>query len=57
MKLSDINKIDKTYGDSLRELQGIIQQLDKDYPSLGNYQKTIKLFELYRMLYDAGLCK
>ena len=57
VKLSDINKIDKTYGDSLRELQGIVQQLDKDFSTLGNYKKTIKLFELYRMLSDAGLCK
>ena len=57
VKLSDVNKIDKTYGDNLRELQGIVQQLDKDFPTLGNYKKTIKLFELYRMLSDAGLCK
>jgi len=57
MKLSDVNKIDKSYGDNLRELQGIIQQLDKDFPTLSNYKKTIKLFELYRMLSDAGLCK
>ncbi|MFA6256436.1 MAG: hypothetical protein WC606_04595 [Candidatus Absconditabacterales bacterium] len=57
VKLSDVNKIDKTYGDNLRELQGIIQQLDKDFPKLSNYKKTIKLFELYRMLSDAGLCK
>lgn len=57
MKLSDVNKIDKSYADNLRELQGIVQQLDKDFPTLGNYKKTIKLFELYRMLSDAGLCK
>jgi len=57
VKLSDVNKIDKSYSDNLRELQWIIQQLDTDYPTLSNYKKTIKLFELYRMLYDAGLCK
>ena len=57
VKLSDVTKIDKSYGDNLRELQGIIQQLDKDYPTLSNYKKTIKLFELYRMLSDAWLCK
>lgn len=56
-KLSDLNKIDKSYGDNLRELQWIIQQLDIDFPTLSNYKKTIKLFELYRMLFDAGLCK
>ena len=57
IKLSDVKNIDKSYGDNLRELQSIIQQLDKDFPTLSNYKKTIKLFELYRMLSDAGLCK
>lgn len=57
MKLSDVNKIDKSYGDNLRELKWIIEQLDKDFPSLSNYKKTIKLFELYRMLSDSWLCK
>ncbi len=57
MKLSDVNKIDQNDGNNLRELQGLIQQLDKDFPTLSNYKKTIKLFELYRMLSDAGLCK
>ena len=53
MKLSDVNKIDKSYGDNLRELKTLIEQLDKDFPTLSNYKKTIKLFELYRMLSDA----
>ncbi len=57
MKLSDLTKIDKSYGDNLRELKWLIEQLDKEFPWLSNYKKTIKLFELYRMLYDAGLCK
>ncbi|MEI6118306.1 MAG: hypothetical protein WCP92_03530 [bacterium] len=57
MKLSDVNKIDKSYGDNLRELKTLIEQLDKDFPTLSNYKKTIKLFELYRMLSDSGLCK
>ena len=57
MKLSDVNKIDKSYGDNLRELKGIVDQLNTDFPTLSNYKKTIKLFELYRMLSDAGLCK
>lgn len=57
VKLSDLNKIDKTYGDSLRELKWLIEQINTDFPTLSNYKKTIKLFELYRMLSDAGLCK
>jgi hypothetical protein len=31
--------------------------LDEEYPKISNYKKTIKLFELYRMLSDSGLCK
>lgn len=57
VKLSDVNKIDKSYGDNLRELKWLIEQLNTDFPTLSNYKKTIKLFELYRMLSDAGLCK
>ena len=57
LKLSDLNKIDKAYSDDLQELKDIVEKLDKDFPSLSNYKKTIKLFELYRMLSDAGLCK
>lgn len=57
VKLSDVNKIDKSYWDNLRELKWLIEQLDKDFPTLSNYNKTIKLFELYRMLSDAWLCK
>lgn len=57
VKLSEISTMDKSYGDNLRELKWIIEQLDKDYSSLNNYKKTIKLFELYRMLSDSGLCK
>jgi len=57
VKLSDVNKMDKSYGDNLRELKWLVDQLDKDFPTLSNYKKTIKLFELYRMLSDAWLCK
>lgn len=57
VKLSDGNKIDTTYGDDLRELKQVVSSLDEEFPTLSNYKKTIKLFELYRMLTDAGLCK
>jgi len=57
VKLSDVNKIDKSYGDNLRELKWLIEQMNTEFPSLSNYKKTIKLFELYRMLSDAWLCK
>jgi hypothetical protein len=57
VKLSEISTIDKSYGDNLRELKSLIEELDKAFPDLSNYKKTIKLFELYRMLSDSGLCK
>jgi len=57
VKISNVTQIDKAYADSLRELKGLIGNLDKDFPTLSNYKKTIKLFELYRMLSEAGLCK
>jgi hypothetical protein len=57
VKISNVNQIDKTYGDKLRELKGIVEKLNTNFSSLTNYKKTIKLFELYRMLFDAGLCK
>lgn len=39
--------------EELHQLFGIIQE---DYLELNNYQKTIKLFEIFRMLKDANLC-
>lgn len=57
VKLSDVNKVDTSNADNLRELKGVIDQLNIDYPMLSNYKKTIKLFELYRMLSDSWLCK
>lgn len=57
MKLSDVNKVNTNNWDSLRELKWLIDQLNTDFPTLSNYKKTIKLFELYRMLSDSGLCK
>ncbi len=57
VKISNVTQIDKAYADSLWELKGLIENLDKEFPTLSNYKKTIKLFELYRMLSEAGLCK
>jgi hypothetical protein len=57
VKISNVTQIDKAYADSLWELKGLIENLDKDFSKLSNYKKTIKLFELYRMLSEAGLCK
>jgi len=53
VKLSDLSRVDKSYGDNLRELKTLVEILDLEYPKLSNYKKTIKLFELYRMLSDS----
>lgn len=41
---------------SMEELESIIDEIEKNYNQLSNYQKVIKLFELWRMLNDANLC-
>ena len=41
---------------SLWELKSIFEQLQMDYESLTNYDKMIKLFEMWRMMNDANLC-
>ncbi len=40
----------------LEELQLIITDIQESYQWMSNYQKMIKLFELWRMLNDANLC-
>jgi len=53
MKLSEISTTDKSHGDNLWELKTIVEEMDNNYSKLSNYKKTIKLFELYRMLFDS----
>ncbi|MDR0860190.1 MAG: hypothetical protein LBO09_04355 [Candidatus Peribacteria bacterium] len=40
----------------LEELHNIFTTIQEEYNTLGNYQKAIKLFELFRMLKTADLC-
>lgn len=40
----------------LTDLSLIFMAVQKDYQALPRYKKAVKLFELYRMLDDAGLC-
>lgn len=42
---------------NLEELQTSFTTIQREYPGLSNYQKAIKLFETFRMLKDANLCK
>ena len=41
---------------SLWELQNLFETIQKDYDGLNNYDKMIKLFEIWRMMNDANLC-
>ena len=56
-QLSNLNRIDKAQSDNLRELKNTLEAIQKEYPDLSPYKKTIKLFEVYRMINEAGLCK
>lgn len=40
----------------LTELSVLFANVAREYPTLPKYQQAVKLFELYRMLDDAGLC-
>ncbi len=51
-----INKSQNSDTSNLRELQEIIEDIKTKYPTLSNYKKIIKTFEIYRMLKEANLC-
>ena len=41
---------------SLLELQWLLTSIQKSYNGMSNYDKMIKLFEIWRMMNDANLC-
>lgn len=41
---------------NFEELKAVLQKMDESYAGLSNYQKTIKIFEVFRMLTDANIC-
>lgn len=53
----NIVEINTNNTSNLRELQTIIENIQKEYNNLSNYKKIIKLFEIYRMMKDSNLCK
>ncbi len=55
-KLSLISDFDFGKSKNMRELNDLIKKIEADYGSLTNYNKVIKLFEIYRMLNDTNLC-
>lgn len=56
-KKSDLIEENQTKTNSIRDLKTIIENISTNYEWLSNYKKTIKLFEMYRMLNENGLCK
>ncbi len=55
-KLSWITDLDFGKSKNMRELSDLIKKIWSEYGSLTNYNKIIKLFEIYRMLDDSNLC-
>jgi hypothetical protein len=41
---------------SLLELQSLFTSIQESYEDMSNYDKMIKLFEIWRMMNDANLC-
>ncbi|HPC34666.1 MAG TPA: hypothetical protein PLP73_03300, partial [Candidatus Absconditabacterales bacterium] len=57
INIGDIVKVDTKNTSNLRELKGIIENIEREYNNLSNNQKIIKLFEIYRMMNDNNLCQ
>ncbi|HKL44271.1 MAG TPA: hypothetical protein VJ892_03260 [Candidatus Absconditabacterales bacterium] len=57
VNIGNITQINTNNTNSLWELENIIEGISNNYEKLTNYKKTIKLFEIYRMLKDSNLCK
>ena len=57
INIGNIVKVDTNNASNLRELQGIIENIEQEYNKLTNNQKIIKLFEIYRMMNDNNLCQ
>jgi len=55
--LSNLNRFDKWESNSLWQVKSIVDKINLEYPKLTNYKKIIKLFEIYRTISNAGLCK
>ncbi len=56
-KKSNIIEENQRKGNSIRDLKTIIEKITTNYEELNNYKKTIRLFEMYRMLNENWLCK
>jgi hypothetical protein len=41
---------------TLWELQWLLEKIQEWYKDMTNYEKMVKLFEIWRMMNDANLC-
>lgn len=56
-KKSNIIEENQTKANTIRDLKTIIENINTNFEWLDNYRKTIRLFEMYRMLNENWLCK
>jgi len=54
---TDSTRLDSIQNNSLRELEDIMKKIEKEYPRLSNFNKIIRIFEMYRMLDESNLCE
>ena len=55
--ISNTDTFDVKKTNDLNELKNIIENIQKSYDKLTNYNKIIKLFEIYRMMRKSSLCE
>ena len=57
VKQSDAAWADRSKTEDLWQLKTILDGVVVEYPSISNYKKIVRLFEMWRMLDDSGLCQ
>lgn len=55
-ELSHLTVDNVSKGQELADLKEVIEEVKAGYAGQSNYNKIIKLFEIYRMLHDASIC-
>lgn len=54
--ISNLTSEFATKWQELNDLKRLITDIQTDYPTLSNYDKIIKVFEIWRMLSDSSIC-
>lgn len=55
-QFGSIAKLSNEKSKDLSDLSSLFTSISTQYPSLPRYKQVVKLFEMYRMLDDSGLC-